>query len=74
MVVRVTPVRAEIVCFKRRAEDCLPYLALQHFSVLTRRRLIRRAISPTRSRVRVRVQSAFRDVDLTDNVEIAAFP
>jgi hypothetical protein len=30
MVGRATPVRAEIVCFKRRAEDCRPTLRFCH--------------------------------------------
>jgi hypothetical protein len=46
MVGRVTPVRAEIVRHRLRVEDSRP------------QRITLRAISPTRSRVRVRVQSA----------------
>ena len=75
MVVRVTPVRAEIVCFKRRAEDCPPYLALQHFSALKRVDVLSavqfRQLAPEFA---FAFSQLFWDVDLTDNVEIAAFP
>ena len=62
MVVRVTPVRAEIVQHRLRAEDAR----------LNGSRSVQfRQLAPEFA---FAFSQLFRDVDLSDNVEIAAFP
>src|SRR5512132_2188363 len=69
MVGGVTPLRAEIVRHRRRAEDFPRYRPLSRFN--GSRSVQFRQLAPEFA---FAFRQLFRDVDLSDNVEIAAFP